>query len=190
MACKESYEQRSGSNDEAARGLSYLAGLVKQHGLPHELNLEGIASKGSSEGMSDGAKRYVGLMFSDKAKAEKAVIKQLLNEITLRENIHKDLLSRIDEDICQCKTFLHQIEAVTAGNELFSDASLAFGGRRTTFEAKVMDLERMKRDEELMAWRDLALLRRYLLFALKDYWAAARRRGLLSLGKENEDLAA
>lgn len=176
---QEECESRLGN--EMDDSLKYLQTLASRHGLPNKMNGLEASVMGIQKRKSVAAGDYVGRLFSDKAKAEKAVLKQLLNEITLREGIRKDILFRIDNDICQCENFLHEIRSITAHGYFIPEESLAFGTRRTSLETKVLELEELKREEEVKAWEDLSTLRRYLLFALRDYWAAVRRKDLLVL---------
>jgi len=188
------YEHEDGNSaagNQTADGLVYFQELARRHDLPHRMHgLENIAVTASGEARAD-AGSFVGRLFSDKAKAEKAVIKQLLNEISLREDLRKDIHVRIDTDICQCENLLHEIRTITEKKYFVPEESIAFGSRRTTLETKVLELEGCKREEDIESWRDLSTLRRYLLFALKDYWAAVRRRELLAFGQlgGNENLA-
>ena len=124
-------------------------------------------------------------LFQDKVKAEKSIIRQLLNEISIRENIRNEAHRKVDEDICQCANWLIEIQAIRGYSYVPEpETSLLFGSRRTSLESKILDLEGEKRAEESSAWKDISTLRRYLLFALRDYWGAARRGELLRWGED------
>lgn len=127
-------------------------------------------------------------LFSDRTKAEKSIVKQLLSEIVSREQIKTGALGQIEDEICQCETWLHDIRAV-ADQERYlpPEEGMRFHERRTKMELKVLELQEKQREAELSAWQDLSTLRRYLLFSLRDYWSAARRSQVLGLdGDEDE----
>jgi len=176
-------QENAETQNQVARGLTYLRMLAQERGLPHEVKgLEGIA--GERVAGKEAGQEFVKSLFGDKVKAEKAILKQMLNEISLRESLHKDIVARIDDDILKCENFLLEISSMTDGKYFVPEESIRFGTRRTGLEMKVFDLESAKREEDLQAWQDLSTLRRYLLFALKDYWAAARRSELLGWNGE------
>mgnify|MGYP001575730727 CR=1 FL=1 len=192
MDLESSLEEGAADRDELA-GPIYLDELAKQNDLPHEMEWEeGLPL--SAPVNSQSAKSYVQSLISDKTKAEKAVAKQLLNEIGLREKIRRDSIRSIDEDICQSENLLNEIRAITEAPYFPAIDDLRFGSRRTTLEMKLLELNELKRRQEVEAWKDESTLRRYLLFAFRDYWIAARRSQLLRFGgnleTNNEDVAA
>ena len=83
------------------------------------------------------------------------------------------------------------IRAMTHGKYLDPERSLEFGSRRTTLELKLLDLHALQREEQTETWKDLSTLRRYLLFAFRDYWNVARRSKLLEFepGGDDESLS-
>lgn len=174
-------------------GPLYLDELATRNSLPNSISWKEELPLAASIQNSN-AQDYVRGLVSDKAKAEKAIVKQLLNEIVLRENIRRDSLRTIEEDLCQVENSLHEIRAIIEGSYLPMHEDLRFGSRRTTLEMKMLDLNELKRRQEVDAWKDVSTLRRYLLFSLRDYWAAARRNQLLRFGLESrtkdEDVAA
>lgn len=129
---------------------------------------------------------YVQKIVSGKAKAEKAVVKQILEEILAREAISQDIKSRIESDILQCSNSLHEINSITENQYLIDKDNLRFSARKTQLDMKILDLEAEKRTEQVNAWKDISTLRRYLLFGLKNYWDAVRRAELISLKDEIE----
>ena len=129
---------------------------------------------------------YVQKMVSGRVKAEKAIVKQILEEIVVRENISKDIHSKIDLDMLQCENFLHEINSITKRQYLIDKDSLRFSARKTEFDMKLLSLEAEKRAEQLSIWNDISTLRRYLLFAFKDYWNAVRREEIINLKDEIE----
>ena len=109
----------------------------------------------------------------------------VLNEIEIRDTIRQKAHHKVDEEICQCENWLNEIRAIRGHSYVPEpEMSLLFGSRRTSLESKILDLEGEKRAEESSAWKDISTLRRYLLFALRDYWAAARRGELLRWGQD------
>lgn len=143
----------------------------------------GLASENEPPKFQFGAVNYVQKIISGRATAEKTVVKQILDEIITRDSISKDIQARIDLDIIQCANFLHEIHSITERQYLIDNDGLRFSGRRTTIDMKMLELEGEKRAEEVNAWKDMSALRRYLLFALKDYWNAVRRAELINLQK-------
>lgn len=167
------------SGREVERSLDYLGGLARRHALPD------IVSEHLAGDQRTALQDRVSALFQDKVKAEKAIVRQLLNEIVIRDTIRKDAQHKVDEEICQCENWLNEIRAIREHSYVPDpEMSLLFGSRRTSLESKILDLEVEKRAEESSAWKDISTLRRYLLFALRDYWAAARRGELLRWGQD------
>lgn len=170
------------SENEVERSLVYLGQLAKRHQLPD------IVSTHLGPEKKTGLQERVAALFQDRVKAEKSIVRQLLNEIVIRDDIRKDAVQHMDEEICQCGNWLNEIQAIREHSYIPDpEDSLWFGSRRTALEEKILGLESEKRAEESSAWRDLSTLRRYLLFALRDYWAAARRGELLRWGQDVGD---
>jgi len=136
-------------------------------------NLEGIVFKaepGNDKGM---LKR----IFSEKSKTLKASVKALLNEIELRENLNLHLLNRIDDEVCSQNTQLIPLKRLRAhySFELYKEIN----NLKMQMEDNVLELEQEKRKEYLECWRDLMLLKKYLLVALKDYWDLIKKMEVL-----------
>ncbi|MFH1824790.1 MAG: hypothetical protein ABH873_06155 [Candidatus Firestonebacteria bacterium] len=53
---------------------------------------------------------FVDRIFSDKAKTQKTTVKQLLNEINLRGELHKNLLSKINDETMMWDTYLMNLQ--------------------------------------------------------------------------------
>ena len=49
---------------------------------------------------------FVDRIFNDKSKVQKTTVNQLLKEISLREELHKNLLAKIDEETMMWDTYL------------------------------------------------------------------------------------
>jgi len=62
--------------------------------------------------------------------------------------------------------------------------------RRSQLETQIFDLKKQKRTEALECWRDMMVLKKYLMMALSEYWKLSKRQQLLSSDliedKENE----
>lgn len=189
MDLESVFTEEPADRDELA-GPIYLNELAKQNNLPNQIDWTEELPLSADVGKLN-ARNYVSSLISDKTKAEKAVVKQLLNEIALRETIRRDGIGSIDEDLCRCENWLNEIRAITEGAYSLQD-DLRFGSRRTTLEMKILELNELKRRQEVDAWTDVSTLRRYLLFAFRDYWLAARRGQLLRSGPGvgNEDASA
>jgi len=128
-------------------------------------------------------KDVLGRVFSDKNKTLKATIKALFNEIMLREGLDSFLLYNINEDICRQHSCLEQVKEFTRFN--YSAGFLDyFSKAKIKLENNVLNLEQEKRKEYLECWKDLTLLKKELLSALKDYWLISKRR--CSLNLEND----
>lgn len=133
-----------------------------------------------SIGQPENKQEYaVDKLFSGKTKTLKATVRELINEIGLRKNIHSDLVSRIDNEICKTGTYLHEINDVC---ERKYAEEPKFGRRRTQLENRITSLEQEKRTEEREFWKDSMFLRKYLMNALADYWRASNKISFL----ENE----
>lgn len=120
------------------------------------------------------------MLFSDKSKTLKATVKELLNEISLRKKLNSELLTKMNEDICKCKTYLHEIRDIVKRN--YEAQDVKFGRRRTQLENMILSLEQEKRKEYVECWRDLMFLKKYLMSALADYWELNKKRESLSYG--------
>lgn len=170
-------------------GLAYLRRLSAGDRLPdkgRDLE-EAIVNLEQSEVKTDW-KGCVKSLFSDRTKAEKGIVKQLLSEIVSREQIRQGALGQIEEEICQCETWLHDIRAVADQEKyLPPEEGMRFHERRTKLDLKVLELQERQREAELSAWQDLSTLRRYLLFGLRDYWSAARRSQVLGFGEDEDE---
>lgn len=117
-------------------------------------------------------------IFSDKSRTLKATIKALFNEVLTREHLSTVLLKDINSEICKTGSYLEQIRDATK-RQYTHDLELAFSGRRTQLEGRVLDLEKEKRQEYLTCWKDLAYLSKGLLVALKDYWDMSHKAGFM-----------
>ena len=126
----------------------------------------------------DNEKGLLERIFSDKSKTSKAAVKALLDEIKLRESLNSHLLNRIDEGICRQHTLLAQLENLKVHYiwDQFTDMSKI----KMQLENNALELEKEKRKEYLECWRDLMLLKQYLLTAFKEYWDLVKKRELLS----------
>lgn len=123
-------------------------------------------------------------VFSDKSRNLKAIVKAFFNEILLRERLDTELLGRINDDLCRTGSYLEEIRTLTRRDYL-RDLTLGLSRRRTQLESRLIDLEKEKRQEYLTCWKDLMFLKRYLLFALKDYWNLSNKKSFLEM--ENDE---
>ena len=118
------------------------------------------------------------LLFSDRSKNLKSTVKELLNEIDLRNGLSGKIHSGIENDICKFKTYLLQIEEIT--NRRYGCEDLEFGRRRTQLESTILNLEQEKRQEDRECWKDLMFIKQNLMSALNDYWEFSRRNAALN----------
>lgn len=173
---------------ELANRVFYQRSAAERGTLPYVVSrLElGLSNQAQPPGQA-GVQGFVQRLFSDRAKAEKSIVQQIQNEISQREEISRDNVVSLEDDILQVENWLLDIRAMTAGKYLDPERSLEFGSRRTALELKLLDLHALQREEQAEAWKDLSTLRRYRLFALRDFWNVERRNRLLDLGEGGED---
>ncbi|MBU2464692.1 MAG: hypothetical protein KJ844_11490, partial [Candidatus Edwardsbacteria bacterium] len=128
-------------------------------------------------------------IFSNKTKVLKSTIKQLFNEINLRFQVDKDIFQSITDDICACYTFLEEVK-LHVGRGYDMEMVLSLMPRRSQLETQIFDLKKQKRTEALECWRDMMIVKKYLMMALSEYWKLSKRQQLLSSDliedKENE----
>ena len=123
---------------------------------------------------------FVDRLFSDKAKTQKTTVKQVLNEISLRGELHKNLLSRIDYETMKWDTYLMNLK--DRGYEI----DLSIPKRRNHIEDKLIQLEQEKRAEDLKYWEHGRELRKELMLAFNEYWLSFRKKEFLNdVGNEN-----
>lgn len=116
-------------------------------------------------------------VFSDKTKTLKSSIKALFNEINLRERLDSFLLYQINQDICRCRSYLHELKFLNSSYAL----NPILTSRRTKLESEILQLEQEKRKTYLECWKDLSELKKELLSGLKDYWLISKRKHALNL---------
>jgi len=118
-------------------------------------------------------------IFSNKTKVLKSTIKQLFNEVNLRFQVDKDIFQSITDDICVCYTFLEEVK-LHVGRGYDMERVLSLMPRRSQLETQIFDLKKQKRTEALECWRDMMVLKKYLMMALSEYWKLSKRQQLLS----------
>lgn len=126
------------------------------------------------------------ILFSKKSKTLKATVKQLLDEIQRREKLHGDLMKRIIQDSCKCGTYLLELNKLTHDNYISARVIELFP-RRNQLEEQVLALEKEKREEDLMFWKDISALKKYLMSALAEYWDVVRKNEFVNLDIKNEN---
>jgi hypothetical protein len=141
------------------------------------INTSDYKSESKEEYISKPANDIVNSIFSDKTKTSKSTVRELLAEIKRRDNLHNDIKSKIDDDICRCDTYLHEVRFWTERNY---NPDTNFLRRRTSLEGQIFTLDEQKRIEDVNHWRDTMFLRKYLMSALKDYWNAFRKNKILT----------
>ena len=126
---------------------------------------------------------FVDSIFSDRIKANKTTVTENLAQIDLSQKLHNELIYRIDNDICRCHNYASQIELV-AGNSYGQPNG--FEREKASLKTQAFNFEQEKRKEDLEFWTDMMMIKKYLIFAFKDYWLAARKAQILGQGAENE----
>jgi len=136
-------------------------------------SLEKLLSKRARKNQKDPLERLV----SDKIRTLKAGVTALLDEIELRKNLDTHLVNTINEEICAKHTEIMQLDKVKPqyNFDLFKEMN----SDKMQLEEMVLGLEKEKRKEYLECWKDMMFLKRYLLFALKEYWDLVKRREVL-----------
>ena len=137
--------------------------------------LENIVVKKEPEKEKDA----LGRIFSDKRKTLKSTIKALFNEIKLREGLDSSILYKINQDICRENSYCLNLQR-TLRYSYSIDLNKDLTNIKMKLEDRVLELEKEKRKEYLECWRDLMVLKKYLLSTLKDYWELSRKTGILS----------
>jgi len=129
-------------------------------------------------------KDLVDKVFSNKGRILKTTVKVFFNEILARKRLDSELVKKIDSEICHTDSYLAQIRELTK-RQYTPDLELAFSRRRTQLEARVLDLEKEKRQEYLTCFKDLSISSRYLLSALKEYWSLSGKKSFLGVENDN-----
>ena len=122
------------------------------------------------------ANSVVETIFTDRTRSLKSTVNELLAEIERRESLHADLNSRIGDDLYRCGEYLQEVKFFT---DRPYNPDTNFTGRKTDLEKQMLSLEEQKRTEDLTCWRDLMFLKKYLMFALKDYWKLSKSKAVL-----------
>ena len=118
-------------------------------------------------------------IFADKAKTQKASAKAFLDEIKLRETLNSRMLYNIDNEILKQNNQILGLDNRKEG--YFFENFIDLKKLKLKIEDRVLEMEREKRKEYIECWRDLMVMKKYLLSSLKDYWNIARKRDALSL---------
>lgn len=122
------------------------------------------------------ANSVVETIFTDRTRSLKSTVNELLAEIERRENLHADLKSKIGDDLYKCGEYIQEVKFLT--NSPYN-LDTNFTSRKTSLESQMLSLEEQKRTEDLTCWRDLMFLKKYLMFALKDYWKLSKSKAVL-----------
>ncbi|MHC4307622.1 MAG: hypothetical protein ACYSR7_03245 [Planctomycetota bacterium] len=141
-------------------------------------SLESIVTKEKPE-----TSGLLGKVFADKSKTQKATVKALFNEVTLREKMNLHLLNKIDEDMSKQCTDLSNLK--TSSFTYSPDIHKELNNKKMQLQNRVLELEQEKRKEYLECWRDLMFLKKYLFMALKDYWDLSNRKSALAFDPGN-----
>lgn len=139
-------------------------------------NLVNINSYSKNNTQDIQANSVVETIFTDRTRSLKSTVNELLAEIECRENLHADLKSKIGDDLYRCGEYLQEVKFFT--NSPYN-LDTNFTSRKTGLESQMLSLEEQKRTEDLTCWRDLMFLKKYLMFALKDYWKLSKSKAML-----------
>jgi len=114
---------------------------------------------------------FIDKIFSDEKKILKATVREILNDINMRQEISKRIFLRTDIDIGNCHI---KLDLCKRPYLVEKDPKLT-----AQLESKVLELEQEKRKEQVEFWKDIMFLKKYLMSALQDYWLAFRRTQIL-----------
>ena len=106
-------------------------------------------------------------IFSNKTQTLHSTIKALLDEIKLREELDIHLVNKINHDICWQYTQLDHLENLKT--HYVFEWQEEVNNHKLKLQNNILELEQEKRKEYLECWRDLTILKKYLLSALKDF---------------------
>lgn len=142
---------------------------------PPELPLSG--AQATAEPGSD----IVDTLLADRLAGLDANIERIRNELDARDRVHQSSLYGIDVNMMECRTELFGCDQwIPATNSLIER-------RRSQLEGKLLDLEREKRAEDMMNWRDRQTLLGELREVLTERRNAARRIDLLEAFPDETD---
>ena len=116
---------------------------------------------------------FVDDLLASKVEGMRQNIDRIQYQIERREKLREQNLYGIDLDMCKLKTELFECELWPKG------ANKTIEQRRSQLERQLDDMERDKRAEDVMGWRDRQMLLREMREAGLEYESATRRKGLL-----------
>ena len=116
-------------------------------------------------------------ILTDKTKNLKSTAKALLDEIETRKHLHQRLVQKIDEEVSEQNSEILNFKSIWPKYDWEKEQE--FNKLKGDLEKKVLKLESEKRNEQVECWRDLMLLNKDLMFALREYWDLAKRREAL-----------
>jgi len=106
-------------------------------------------------------------VIADRVAFLKDSIEEIRSQIKERQKLKHELNSGIDEDICEAKSALFELDSL---------AEVA-PGRRSSLEKQIMDLSKEKRQQGLQHWQDTVKLKqerrraeKELRSAMLDLW--------------------
>jgi hypothetical protein len=113
-------------------------------------------------------------MFKEKAHFGRAVIEDVIADMTLRYEMMNRAILTLDYQICAVDSEIMQLPYFQIGLNKDLDRI------RTTLEAKAMDFEQQKMEERVASWKDITRLKTDLLEVLKDYVATQASSSFLN----------
>ena len=136
--------------------------------LTKSKNLEDQTSKSSND--------LINTFFSDKVAMLRATLENIISQVEERRSIKERNVVSIRKDMCNCQSYLLEIEALT---KLLYTHDFSMGRRRTNLDGQMFGLKKDLRSQELSYWRDLVFLKKEFTETLKDYQAAKKKELLL-----------
>ena len=121
------------------------------------------------------SKDEIDILFADKTAFAKSSVINTISQIKERIGIKYNNLNKIDYSISGQRSRLFQLE------DLFNDTSSpVIIKARNDIEKSILDSEKEKRGEETSCWRDIAELRKNLMFAMNEYKTNAMKKQLIT----------
>ncbi|MFH1367952.1 MAG: hypothetical protein ABII64_02370 [Elusimicrobiota bacterium] len=117
----------------------------------------------------------IDLLFSDKTALAKSSVLNIISQIKERIAIKENNLKNIEYGISNQRTRLFNIEDLFANSYSF-DVTKA----KNDIEKAIESSEKEKREQEVSCWRDLALLRKDLMFGMNEYKSNSRKKQLIT----------
>ena len=116
-------------------------------------------------------------VFSVRTKSLQAVIRALLKEIKIREDLDIHLIIQIEEEKSRLNSKLINLESMRT--HYMQTLKYQIYSIKNQLKSNLLELDREKRREYLQCWHDLLGLKRELLGALREFWDLTKKKEIL-----------